>query len=1035
MTDVLRTYLKSIAEITKRGDAREESYYSELKNLLPSATSKTIAVTILPKKTEGGNPDFRVWDGRQHVTGYIEAKTPGTNLDQVETTEQLKRYLHTFPNLILTDFYEFRLYRDGILIKNAKIARPFIAHTLKTIPPLEEPEKFSELMDFFFSFSLPQTFTANTLAQELAKRTRFLRDEIVSQELKEQAGEQGQLHGFFEAFQKYLVPGLDEKTFADLYAQTVTYGLFAARSRSGDDFSRALAVSFIPKTIGILHDVFQYISLGNPSIQMEVIIDDIADVLSAANINTILHQFAREGRGTDPIVHFYETFLSEYDPKLRESRGVYYTPEPVVGFIVRSLHSLLKSRFGLTDGLASTDVTLLDPAGGTLTFPAEAIRVAVEEYTRKYGEGGKDRLIRDQILKNFYAFELMMAPYAIGHLKISLLLEELGYSMQPTDRFKLYLTNTLEMNEIEGSSLPGLSMLSHESRLAGKIKKQDPILVILGNPPYSGMSANHSKWTEQLLKTDLDGAQGYYTVDGLPLGEKNPKWLQDDYVKFLRFAQWKIHKAGRGLVGMITNHSYLDNPTFRGMRQSLMKTFNEIYILNLHGNSLKKETAPDGSKDENVFDIRQGVAIVLFVKQPEMTGCKVEQIDVFGVREEKYQWLDTHDLENTHYEPLAPVSPHYFFIPRNTGKIQHYESWPDINFIFPLNNVGIVTSRDDFVIDFSLPSLKNRLNQFAENKLSNEIFAQAYKLKQTDDWNIENARMKIQRVSDLNNYYQKIAYRPFDERIIFYHEALIERPRKEVMSHLLNNENIGLISARSNKSLHMDHFFVSNTIMETKCGERTTQSAIFPLYIYPNIDKPDIFFPPGSERRPNIAPEIFTSLETAYGRLPTPEEILYYIYGVFYSPAYRSTYAEYLRIDFPRVPFARSYAVFQNMAAYGQRLANLHLLKSPELDPPVCRYQGGGDHDTVEKVTYEPASGRVYINAGKYFEGITPAMWSYQIGGYQVLMKYLKDRKGRPMDDPRRYTLIATAIQCTIEIQSELDPIFHQIEVDYLTIE
>ena len=293
---------------------------------------------------------------------------------------------------------------------------------------------------------------------------------------------------------------------------------------------------------------------------------------------------------------------------------MYYTPEPVVKYIVRAIHDLLKTHFDLQDGLASKDVTLLDPAGGTLTFPAEAIKLAVEEYTTKYGDAGKTKLIKNQILKNFYAFELMMAPYAIGHIKISFLLEELGYTMQDDDRFKLYLTNTLDMEDLKQTEIPGLESLSDENHLAGQIKQKEPILVILGNPPYSGHSANSNDWTERLLKEDMDGATGYYTVDGKPLGEKNPKWLQDDYVKFLRFAQWKIHKAGQGIVGMITNHSYLDNPTFRGMRQSLMNTYNEIYIIDLHGNALRKETTPDGGKDENVFDIRQGTAIAIFVK-------------------------------------------------------------------------------------------------------------------------------------------------------------------------------------------------------------------------------------------------------------------------------------------------------------------------------------------------------------------------------------------------------------------------------------
>jgi hypothetical protein len=719
---MLKQYLKSLQDTMNRGDAREESYYKHLETLIQAFAQekklKKINITILPKKTEAGNPDFRVWDGKNHITGYIEAKDPSvTHLDVIQETEQLKRYRDTFPNVILTNFYEFRLYRDGELIKTAAIARPFIAKKLSVVPPLEHEEQFINLFNTFFSFSLPQVRSAKTLALELAKRTKFLRDEVVSIELAEK-GKSGKkaILGFYEAFKKYLIGTLTEQSFADLYSQTITYGLFAARTRSDNSFNRELAFKYIPNTIGILRDVFRFISLEEPPKSLQVIVDDIAEVLNVADVNKILQDYYREGKGKDPIVHFYETFLTAYDPSIREKRGVYYTPEAVVGYIVRSIHQILKSHFNLADGLASPQVTLLDPAGGTLTFPAEALKLAVQEYTDKYGAGGKTKLIRNQILPNFYAFELMMAPYAIGHLKMSFMFEELGYRLKDDERFNLYLTNTLEMEDLAQVDIPGLSSLAEESHLAGRVKKEQPILVICGNPPYSGHSANQNEWTDKLLKEDIDGAQSYYQVDGAPLGEKNPKWLQDDYVKFLRFAQWKIQKAGFGIVGMITNHSYLDNPTFRGMRQSLMKTFNEIYILDLHGNSLKKETTPEGSKDENVFDIRQGVAIALFVKQKDKKGCKVFHADLYGFREVKYDWLNNNFKANN-YKPIQPESPYYFLVKRDTEKIKEYLTWKSINELFPINSVGIVTSRDEFVIDFDKNTLKNRIAQWKVNKL------------------------------------------------------------------------------------------------------------------------------------------------------------------------------------------------------------------------------------------------------------------------------------------------------------------------------
>jgi len=771
MKRLLSAYLKDIAETTIQGDAREESYYSALETLLeqfPVGEGKTVQVTTLPKQTEAGNPDFRVWDGKHHIVGYIEAKPPGTNLDRIETSEQLTRYLQTFPNVILTDFYEFRLYRDGELVDQVAIGRHFIAKKIKTTPPIEQVENFENLLGKFFSFSLPRVFSAEELAIELAKRTRFLRDQVVAEELKEQKKGKGDISGFYTAFKKYLIAGLTEEQFADLYSQTISYGLFAARTRADGDFNRKLAFDYIPPTIGILRDVFRFISLGDLPKQMEVIVDDIAAVLNAADINRILRRYYTEGKGDDPVIHFYETFLNQYDPQTRERRGVYYTPEPVVQYIVQSVHHLLKSRFDLKDGLANPEVTLLDPAGGTLTFPAEAIKLAVDEFVQKYGEGAKTALIREQILPHFYAFELMMAPYAIGHMKISFLLESLGCPLRGEDRFQLYLTNTLEMEDIAQIDIPGLSSLSEESRLAGRIKKEEPILVILGNPPYSGISANRNEWTEKLLKTDLDGAQSYYTVDGKPLGEKNPKWLQDDYVKFLRFAQWKIHKAGQGIVGMITNHGYLDNPTFRGMRQSLMKTFNEIYVLDLHGNSLKRETAPDGSKDENVFDIRQGVAIALFVKRAGQNGCRIVHTDLYGQRQEKYAWLKAHDLSNVDYQELQPKTPYYFFVPRATGKIQHYLAWLKINEIFPVNSVGIVTARDKLTIHWTEEDVWNTVLNFSQ--LDEEMARQAYQLgKDARDWKVGFAQKDLNRNGGPNR--EKVVpvlYRPFDVRYTYY---------------------------------------------------------------------------------------------------------------------------------------------------------------------------------------------------------------------------------------------------------------------------
>jgi len=1029
---MLKPYLSQIADTSKHGDAREESYYPVLKDLLQeycqAVKIKDFHITILPKQTEAGNPDFRVWDGKQHITGYVEAKDPTVeNLDRIENTEQLKRYRHTFPNLILTNFLEYRLYREGVLTDKVLIGKPVILHKLKTTPTADKETELLHLFDKFFSFSVPHVLDAKTLAIELAKRTRFLKDEVIAQELREeQQTGKGHISGFYRAFKDYLISSLTEEEFSDLYAQTITYGLFAARTRSGNEFNRKLAYDNIPQTIGILRDVFQFVSLGSLPQQMEWIIDDIAEILSVTDTNKLLHQYFHEGKGKDPIVHFYETFLTEYDPKTREMRGVYYTPEPVVSYIVRSLHSILKEKFNKPHGFADKNVTVLDPAAGTLTFLAETAKLAVEEFVSKYGAGGKENFIKEHILKNFYAFELMMAPYAVGHLKMSFLLEELGYALKEDDRVKLYLTNTLEMEELEQTSLPGMVSLSEESHLAGKVKKEQQILVILGNPPYSGQSSNIGKWISAEIKA-------YYQVDGKPLNEKNPKWLQDDYVKFIRFAQWKIDKTGEGILGFITNHSYLDNPTFRGMRQSLMTSFDEMHILDLHGNSLKKERCPDGSKDVNVFDIQQGVAIALFIKK---SGIKkaILHADLWGERDKKYSWLEANNINSTKWNFINPKSEYYFFIPRNESISGNYEKFLKIPDIFPVNSVGIVTARDNLTIRWTKEEVWQTVLNFS--KLDPEIARQSYNLgKDSRDWKVEFAQKDLKEAGIEKSKITSVLYRPFDIRYTYYtgkSRGFICMPRPEVMKHMRQGDNLGLMTLRKGlPNYHYSWVFVSNSLVSHGVYYNGNQSTeyLFPLYLYHSIEKKGLFHAEGETREPNIKPEIVKSLSESFKKGVSPEDIFYYIYAVLYSKTYRTKYAEFLRNDFPRVPFTKDYNLFKKMSEYGSRLINLHLLKSKELDSPIARFRVEGSNK-VEKLKYDESKGHIYINKAQYFDGVSAEIWSYQIGGYQVCDKWLKDRKERilTLEEIQTYCLIATAIQKTIEIQKGIDEEYEKVE-------
>jgi predicted helicase len=1021
---MIKSYLKKLTETSTRGDAREESYYPVLKDLLDeycrSSNKKKIQITPQPKKTEAGNPDFRVWDGKQHITGYIEAKDPSIeNLDKIEETEQLKRYLHTFPNLILTNFLEFRLYRNGLLINKALIGRPYWISKVKTTPPVEKEPELLQIFEKFFSFSVPKVYDAKNLAIELAKRTRFLKDEVITHVLKEEEKTgKGHIRNFYKAFKDYLISSLTEDEFSDLYAQTITYGLFAARTRSENGFNRKLAYYNIPETIGILRDVFQFISLGSLPEPMEWIIDDISEILSVADINKILHQYFHEGKGKDPVVHFYETFLSEYDPKTREMRGVYYTPEPVVSYIVRSLHGILKEQFKRPDGLANNTVTVLDPAAGTLTFLAESAKLAVNEFVSKYGEGGKENFIKEHVLKNFYAFELMMAPYAVGHLKMSFLLEELGYRLQKDDRVKLYLTNTLEMEELAQTELPGMVSLSEESHLAGRVKKEQPILVILGNPPYSVSSVNKSDFIEQEMELYKEDVRE----------ERNIQPLSDDYIKFIRFAHWKIERDGKGIIGMITNNSYLSGLIHRGMRKKLLESFNEIYILNLHGNSRIGEKHPDGSKDENVFDIQQGVSIVLFIKK-ELQGkaCEVFYQDVYGLRENKYDLLSKSDFHTPKWKALKPVEPYYFFVEKDFSLQATYDRFIFIPDMFIEYSFGVTTHRDNFVVSFTAQEATQKMRTFTGN-LPDDLVAQSLSIKDTADWGIKVARDVVKEKEWKKNL-KPYAYRPFDERHICFMSELIDRDRLEIMCNITDKENVGLSLTRRLRDPEWKHIYVSQYITDKTILSSRDNAYLFPLYLYDSKEKKGLFHAEGETGEPNIKPEIFNSLSTAYHQEVSPEEIFYYIYAVLYSETYRTKYAEFLKIDFPRVPFTKDYKLFKKMSDYGNMLAALHLLKSTELDSPIARFQGKGDN-RVEKPKYDDKAGLVFINKTQYFEVIPPDVWAYQIGGYQVCDKWLKDRKERilSLDEIQTYCRIVTAIGRTIEIQKDIDSFYKEIE-------
>ncbi|MCL1469315.1 N-6 DNA methylase [Argonema antarcticum] len=606
------TYLKSIQKNLQKGS--ERSHYPALKDLLDDPV-KGIDAVIEEKGNKAGIPDFTV-KRRELLVGYVEAKDVGLDLDQIEKTEQLKRYLEAFPNLILTNYIEFRWYVNG-----KRRQKEILADLNGDKLQAKNTDKITALLDQFLNYTGEIISSPEDLARQMARLTKAIL--LATETALDLEATEGELHQLKQGFSEVLLPDISDSDFADMYAQTISYGLFTARvghaqNPAGEQFTRRTAGTYIPATNPFLKRLFNTIVETDAISQIDWAIDDLVQLLSQVDMGNILENFGRRTRQEDPVVHFYETFLAAYNSALRKSRGVYYTPEPVVSFIVRSIDAILKDRFDLPLGLADNSkdpvtqkprVQILDPATGTGTFLYEVVKQIYRNLEEIGMANQWDSYVRENLLNRLFGFELLMAPYAIAHLKLGLQLQELGYQFKGKQRLGIYLTNTLD-EALKKSEILFGQYVAQEANEASTIKRDTPVMVVLGNPPYSYESSNKGQWISSLVRD-------YYQVNGQPLNEKNPKGLQDDYVKFIRFGQWRIDRTGSGILAFITNHGYLDNPTFRGMRQSLEKTFDEIYVMDLHGNSKKKEVAPDGLPDQNVFDIQQGVAVAIMVKYPK----------------------------------------------------------------------------------------------------------------------------------------------------------------------------------------------------------------------------------------------------------------------------------------------------------------------------------------------------------------------------------------------------------------------------------
>ncbi|XZO01486.1 MAG: type ISP restriction/modification enzyme [Microcoleus sp.] len=1014
------TYIQSIQNNLQRGS--ERTHYPTIKNLLDNPAA-SLAAIIEEKGNKAGVPDFTV-RRRDLLVGYVEAKDVGLDLNPIEKTEQLQRYRESLNgNLILTNYLEFRWYVDG---KSRLTA--VLATRIGDEITLCNSDKTLELIEGFLNYTGAAINSPEDLAKQMARLTKSIL--LATESALQIETETGELHQLKRGFNEILLPDLNDAAFADMYAQTISYGLFAARVGHAQNpgnqvFDRRTAGTYIPATNPFLRRLFNSIIETDLLSKINWAIDDLVELLGRVDMTAILENFGSRTRQSDPVVHFYETFLAAYNSALRKSRGVYYTPEPVVSYIVRSVDAILKNRFNLPLGLADNSknpdtqqprVQILDPATGTGTFLYGVVDRIYQNLEDLGISGSWNQYVQENLLNRLFGFELLMAPYAIAHLKLGLQLQNLGYEFRNKQRLGVYLTNTLD-EALKKSEVLFAQFVAQEANEASAIKRDVPVMVVLGNPPYSGHSANKSEWIAGLVKD-------YYYVDGVPLKERNSKWLQDDYVKFIRFGQWRVSQTGFGVLAFVTNHGYLDNPTFRGMRQNLMQTFTDIYVLDLHGNSKKKEVSPDGSPDQNVFDIQQGVSIGIFIKEPgKSTPARVHHAELWGSRTSKYEILNQLDIETTEWVAVEPRSPEYLFIIQNVDLRTEYNSGWKLTEIFPVNTLGFQSHRDHFAIDFEREEMEDKIKDCISNQLSDEQIKTKYELKDTETWNVQNARIHVRRDENWQQWLIECLYRPFDWRPCYFNTVAMDRPRTVLQQHMMK-ENLSLNVVRQTKAAEWGHALVADKPTPALYVEIKDGCNAFPLYLYPDTENEqgNLF----TDRTPNLSPNFLSAIREKLGYIPTPEAIFYYAYAVFHSPTYRQRYAEFLKIDFPRLPLTSDNELFQTLAKKGEELVALHLMKSKKLNKVITKYPISGDN-AVTQVTYNESERLVYINKQQYFQGIFPEVWAFKIGGYQILDKWLKDRKkanrSLSFDEVLHYQRVVVAMKETMQIMAKIDDV------------
>lgn len=1062
-------YIDSINRRFKLGNATEHTFRGDLERLIEELVPD-VRATNEPKRQTCGAPDF-ILTKKDIPVGFIEAKDIGDkDLDGTKKTgnkEQFDRYKASLGNLIFTDYLDFHLYREGVFITKVSIGE--ISNGGITAKP-GSFTAFTNLIKDFCTHVSQTIRSSKKLAEMMAGKARLLSD-VIEQALTsdEDKHENSTLKEQMEAFKQILIHDITPKDFADVYAQTIAYGMFAARLHDPTlpTFSRQEAAELIPKSNPFLRKLFGYIAGPDLDDRIKWIVDSLIEIFLASNVEELLQDFGKNTKTEDPIIHFYETFLSEYDPKLRKARGVWYTPQPVVNFIVRAVDDILKSEFNLPQGLADTSkikikkkaikkatadtrsklqevdieeevhrVQILDPATGTGTFLAETVKHIHKKFEGQAGIWSS--YVENHLLPRLNGFELLMASYAMAHLKMDLLLTETGYKPTKEQRFRIFLTNSLEESHPDTGTLFA-SWLSDEANQANRIKRDTPVMCVIGNPPYSGESANKGEWIMKLMedyKMEPGGKE--------KLKEQNSKFINDDYVKFIRYGQHYIEKNGSGILAFINPHGYLDNPTFRGMRWNLLKIYDKIYTVDLHGNAKKKEVNPEGGQDQNVFDIEQGVSINIFVKSGKKKTDDLGEVfhfDLFGMRKNKYDFLEEKTLNNIIFKRFTPTGNSYQFKKTDNSLWAKYNSGINPIELFTLNVMGFQTHRDDFCTDNSKEKLIDRLDEFAKSQESETLISQRFGVKNSSDFQIKDAQIKISKIN-LDQELIQCNYRPFEKRYILFDKVVVDRPRKELINHTKNRNNISLGIGRQGMAvgdLQWGLVTIADSPMDANMFRRGGVN-IFSLYLYAE----NSLHTHSLQRTPNfnmtIIKKIMHDLNYAFAEDDnilldlspevdgyfSPIDVLDYIYAVLHSPQYREKYKEFLKIDFPRIPYPQHKEEFERLKELGKELRQIHLLEAPIVEKYITKYPVDGDNKVGKPMFISDApeskTGSVFINDTQHFSGVPLVAWNFYIGGYQPAQKWLKDRKDRVLEfeDILHYQKIIVALSETARLMEEI---------------